>query len=194
MLEKKIEDEEAKAKAHLAKKRQKQAMECLKRKKMFETQLQQQQASRLNLETMRTQTQQAQVNQEVFAAQRAAQQQLAANTPSIDDMQNLRDEMEDALAQQQEISELLQEPLGEQADDDDLMAELEGLQGELDADFEQSLLPDMPTASTLPDPNKTKVEPVAQEDEVCCASLSLSLFLLSLAHTHTTNRTIFWRA
>eukprot|EP01061_Rhynchopus_euleeides_P004383 TRINITY_DN13635_c0_g1_i1.p2 TRINITY_DN13635_c0_g1~~TRINITY_DN13635_c0_g1_i1.p2 ORF type:complete len:227 (+),score=137.47 TRINITY_DN13635_c0_g1_i1:181-861(+) len=167
VLDKQIEQQENMAKEHLKKKAQKQAMSCLKKKKMYEEQRTKLEAQRMNMEQLLMTTQEAEQLRDVVRAQQHAQTELKHSMPSLEEVENTQEALQEQLDNQRDISDMLAQPLaGNELDEDDLLAELDGLQDEVDEEYEASLIPDMPSTAALPDPNKDKaVKAKAEEDE-----------------------------
>ena len=171
VLDKNVENEENKAKEFLKKKKQKDAMACLKKKKIYEEQRTKLEAQRMNMEQLLMTTQEAETIRDIVDTQRRVQQELAHSMPSVEVVEKTNEDLQEQLDNQREISDLIAQPIGNtDMDDDDLLAELEGLQDEVDDEFKESLMPDMPSTMHLPDPNQgNKVAQQEEEadDDVC---------------------------
>merc|ERR1712065_62326 len=125
-LQKKIDKETTVARANV-KKNRRAALMAVKRKKVYEKQMDQLMGSRMTLETQIMALEQAQTNMEVFNAARMGAQGLAKahNNMNVDEVDD-------------EIGSALSQPIGMGADlyDDDLEAELDDLeQGMIDEQF-----------------------------------------------------------
>lgn len=134
-LEKKQEAELRKAKAYLKKGKsgKRQAMHCLKRKKLFEKQLEQVANQMINLEQQKITLEGATTTKLVFDTQSTATRGLKdiQQGMNIENVEDLRDEMDEVTETQNELNELLSAPaLGADMDDDDLLDELNELQEE----------------------------------------------------------------
>ncbi|KAL5467534.1 hypothetical protein EMCRGX_G031778 [Ephydatia muelleri] len=175
-LEKKIEKELAAAK-HAGMKNKRAAMNALKRKKRLEKQLQQIDGTLSTIEFQREALENAQTNTEVlnnmsFAAKalKAAHQQL-----DVDDVQDMMDDIQEQNELSEEITNALSNPVGfgQDVDEDELLAELEGMeQEELEKDLLQvpagsSMLPeDTIGVDDLPAvPTKTPKAKVKNDDD-----------------------------
>lgn len=133
VLQKKVEQEVEKAKDLLAKKNKNGALQCMKRKKMYEDQITKIQAQKDNMETMRFAIQEQAMNQQVLEAQRRAGHQLSALNAGMnaDKVEDDMDAIREAMDQAQDVSNALAQQLDTNpVDEDDLMAELEELAGE----------------------------------------------------------------
>ncbi|KAK7200473.1 Snf7 [Novymonas esmeraldas] len=171
-LEKRMEGELAKAKQLYAKKNTQGALQCMKRKKMYEEQLMNIGAQKQNLETLKFTVQNQSMNHEVLRAQIRAKDELKRSNKQMnadkieDNMDDLMEEMDKA----NQVSEALRQPLDNNfVDEDDLMNELEM---ELDGmDLEEVptpevKLPDMPAVPSqkLPTKNQKTVNPKDEDD------------------------------
>ncbi|KPI87302.1 hypothetical protein ABL78_3639 [Leptomonas seymouri] len=179
-LEKRMEAELVKAKQFYAKKNTQGALQCMKRKKMYEEQLMNIGAQKQNLETLKFTVQNQTMNHEVLKAQVAAKDELkqANKKMNADKIEDNMDELMEEMDKANQVSEALRQPLDNNfVDEDELMNELEvELEG---MDLEETpaaevKLPDMPKvpSTKLPaKPTKTK----AQEDEDALAALEAEL-------------------
>lgn len=132
VLEKKIEAEVARAKEFLGKNNKAMAMQCMKRKKMYEDQILKLQAQKDNMETMRFTLQEQAMNREVLEAQRRAGQQLNQLNAGMnaDRVEDDMDDIRDAMDQANDVTNALTQSLDQNVvDEDDLMAELDELAG-----------------------------------------------------------------
>lgn len=172
VLEKKLEQEVAKAKECMKRNNKNAAMQCMKRKKIYEEQIAQQNAQMHNLETMKFRMQEATMNKHFLDVQRAATGELHQLNKEMDadKVADERERMQEIFDQQREVTQALTEPIdGEVADEDELMADLQDL---MDLDEEPiavapkqqkaavTPLPDMPTipSHALPDTAVTNDE------------------------------------
>lgn len=168
-LEKKIEQLTAEAKAKMAKKDKKGALFALKRKKLYETEIDKIQNIKMTLETQVMNLESAQQNAATFQAMNAgksAMTNIRAET-GIDKVDDLMDEIKEEMEMADEISNALAQPVDPlMTDEDDLLAELEELEAEdvteqLLEPAKKAELPAMPAvpSSQLPSiPNATKAE------------------------------------
>ncbi|XP_008319413.1 charged multivesicular body protein 4b [Cynoglossus semilaevis] len=165
-LEKKIEQEVQTAKKH-GLKNKRVALQALKRKKRYETQLAQIDGTLSTIEFQREALENANTNTEVLKNMGYAAKALQAAHKSID-VDNVHDLMDDITEQQElanEISEAISKPVGfgEQYDEDELMAELEDLEQE---ELDRNLL-EVPETDTLPSVPSTSLpaRPVMKEED-----------------------------
>ncbi|AIO02530.1 snf7-like protein, putative [Leishmania panamensis] len=179
-LEKRIEGELTKAKQLYAKKNTQGALQCMKRKKMYEEQLVNIGAQKQNLETLKFTVQNQSMNHEVLRAQIRAKEELKRSNKKMnadkieDNMDDLMEEMDKA----NQVSEALRQPLDTNlVDEDELMNELEmeldGMNlGEVPAvDTKLPEMPAVPNQKLPAKPVKTKT----QEDEDALAALEAEL-------------------
>ncbi|KAJ9471567.1 Vacuolar protein sorting-associated protein 32-like protein 1 [Diplonema papillatum] len=134
VLEKRIADEGAKAKEFLAKKNQKMAATCVKKRRLLEDQLTKLSAQKMNLEILDMQRQDTAVAQEVIKANQCVAAELKRNQTNVEDVENIRETLQEALEDQKEVGDLLAEPLGGDIDDDELAADMAALQQEVEDD------------------------------------------------------------
>jgi charged multivesicular body protein 4A/B len=183
VLEKKCEQELLKAKAFMDKKNKTGALQCMKRKKMFEEQLSNIAAQKVNMETMKFAIQNTAMNKEVLDTQRRAAQDLTKMNKTMnaeqveEDMDNLREAMDQAKT----VSEALTQPLDDQMlDEDELMAELEGelegLEGISTAPTKTSTQAEaMPAMPALPSKALPAKHVAVDEDEEALRQLEMEL-------------------
>lgn len=179
-LEKRMEAELAKAKQFYAKKNTQGALQCMKRKKMYEEQLMNIGAQKQNLETLKFTVQNQTMNQEVLKAQVAAKDELKHSNKKMnaDKIEDNMDELMEEMDKANQVSEALRQPLDTNfVDEDDLMNELEMELEGMDLDeapaVEQKMpeMPKVPSAKLPAKPVKTKT----QEDEDALAALEAEL-------------------
>lgn len=184
VLEKKCEQELLKAKAFMEKKNKTGALQCMKRKKMYEEQMSNIAAQKVNMETMKFAIQNTAMNKEVLETQRRAAQDLTRMNKTMnaeqveEDMDNLREAMDQAKT----VSEAIGQPLDDGLlDEDELMQELEDELGQLEelenapkakANTKPEALPAMPALPNKPMPAK---QPVVDEDEEALRQLEMEL-------------------
>ncbi|XP_063416869.1 charged multivesicular body protein 4b-like [Mytilus trossulus] len=149
-LEKKIDQEVGTAKKNAAKNKR-AALQALKRKKRYEKQLQQIDGTLSTIEFQREALENASTNTEVLNVMGNAAKALKAAHQNMD-VDKVHDLMDDVAEQQEianEISEAISNPVGfgQDADEDDLMAELEELEQE---ELDQKLLDVGPMVDNLP--------------------------------------------
>lgn len=174
-LEKKIEQMTAEAKDKMAKKDKKGALFCLKRKKLYEAEIDKIQNIKMTLETQVMNLESAAQNAATFQAMNAgksAMTNIRAET-DIDKVDDLMDDIKNEMDMADEISNALAQPIDPLlTDEDDLLAELQELEAE---GVEEQLLepakktsepsislPDVPSSNLPSIPNATK----AEEDEL----------------------------
>jgi len=169
-LEKKIEQLTTEAKAKMAKKDKKGALFALKRKKLYEAEIDKIANIKMTLETQVMNLESAAQNAETFKAMNAGKNAMSniREDTNIDKVDDLMDEIQEEMQMADEISNALAQPVDPLlADEDDLLAELQELEAE---DVEEQLLQpakkaqeeiSMPTvpSSQLPSiPNASKEE------------------------------------
>lgn len=129
-VQKKIDAQMAEARARSKRKDKKGALMCLKRKKLYEKEVQKYQGARLTLEQQIITLEGAAVNKEVFMAMRTgtgALQQIHGDLDA-EKVEEVMDDVQDQMAVADEISEAISNPIGgAMEDDDDLLAELDEL-------------------------------------------------------------------
>ena len=156
-LEKKILSEVATAKKN-SKTNKRVALQALKRKKRYEKQLQQIDGTLSTIEIQRESLEDAITNTAVLGTfHQAAEALKKANANlDVDNVHRILDDISEQNDIANEISEAISNPvgIGDEIDEDDLLAQLEDLcnENELDLDVDQVSLPDVPSAM----PRKTK--------------------------------------
>lgn len=158
VLERKIEEELKTAKTNGVKNKR-VALQALKRKKRYEAQLNQIDGTLTTLEYQREALENANTNTEVFKVMAAAAKasKAAHAELDIDKVHDLKDEITEQQDIAREISEAISNPIGmmgDEMDDDELMAELEELEQE---NLDKELL-DVPTTGPLPDVPASELE------------------------------------
>uniref|UniRef100_A0A7S2I1T2 Uncharacterized protein n=1 Tax=Helicotheca tamesis TaxID=374047 RepID=A0A7S2I1T2_9STRA len=163
-LERKIDSLTKEAKEKMAKKDKKGALFCLKRKKMYEAEVDKIQNVKMTLETQVMNLESAAQNAETFGAMKTGTDAMKkirqdVGIEKVDDMMDdIREEMETA----NEISNAIAQPIDPlMTDEDELLAELEGLEQD---DLEAELLKPTPAAKTeidLPSVPSSKLPEVA---------------------------------
>ena len=207
MLEKKCAAMKAQAKMKMKKKDKRGAMMCLKRKKMYETELNKLSTVQLNLEQQILALEDASVNLDIVGAMKTGKNELShiQKQTKIEDVEDLQDDIQEGMQAQEELSNLLGESMGDPMDEDDLEAELMGLdeldelgeleEGEADATASASAtaapssampsLPDAPTgnidmAFEAEDEDAAALRARSRNDELS----ELTLWLASPAPIH----------
>eukprot|EP00003_Mantamonas_plastica_P013532 TRINITY_DN2361_c0_g1_i1.p1 TRINITY_DN2361_c0_g1~~TRINITY_DN2361_c0_g1_i1.p1 ORF type:complete len:237 (+),score=94.33 TRINITY_DN2361_c0_g1_i1:284-994(+) len=132
-LQKKIRTELETARRHGTKNKS-QAMLALKRKKRYETQLNSIGGMRDNLETQIVLLENGSVQREVMDAMREGNRAIneTFRNMTIDDVEDLKDEIIDTMEVATEVTDALAQPIGgfSEFDEDELFAELEELEEE----------------------------------------------------------------
>jgi len=156
-LHRKIDNEVKNAKQFSTQGKKREALQCIKRKKMIEKQLDQLGNTKFTLETQQAQLEQMNMNQEALGAQREAARTMQRQMQSmggVDAVEETMDQVEDGLADANEIAEALGRSVAMPGmeDEDELLAELEGLEADGLADelgaveLEAPAMPAMPSA------------------------------------------------
>ncbi len=157
----------AEAKKKLAAKDKKSALFAMKRKKMYEAEIEKIMGSKMTLETQIMSLESSVQNMETFKAMRAGKEAMARvrkgiDVDNVDDvMDDIREEMETA----NEISEAIGRPVEDSAfDDEDLLNELNELE---EADLEEQMLSEPKVATlNMPDaPSGLPEKAVAEEED-----------------------------
>lgn len=147
-LERKIEVMVNEAKTKMANKDKKGALFSMKRKKLYEQELDKIQNVKMTLETQVMNLESAAQNADTFVAMNAgksAMQDIRKNV-GIDKVEDMMDDIKEEMDTAQEISNAIAQPVDPLLnDDDELLAELEGLQAD---DLEEELLNTTPTTTT----------------------------------------------
>lgn len=179
-LEKRMEAELMKAKQFYAKKNTQGALQCMKRKKMYEEQLLNISAQKQNLETLKFTIQNQTMNQEVLKAQVAAKDELKQSNKKMnaDKIEDNMDELMEEMDKANQVSEALRQPIDNNfVDEDELMNELEmeldgmNMEETPEAETKMPEMPKVPNAKLPAKPKKTKT----QEDEDALAALEAEL-------------------
>ncbi|TMW68876.1 hypothetical protein Poli38472_001032 [Pythium oligandrum] len=129
-IERKIQLQLDDAKKKSLAKDKKGAIFALKRKKMFEAEVEKLQGARMTLETQVMTLESAHVNMETFNALRAGANQMKAihGQMSVDTVDNIMDDIQEEMATADEIGRAISQPVGSTLyDDDELEAELDDL-------------------------------------------------------------------
>ena len=137
------------------------ALVCLKRKKMYETEIAKLEGSRMNLEQQLFAIEGASMNKNIFDSLKQGNQALKDmhGEINIDEVDKLKDEMEDQQDLLNELNEAISQPVGVigTMDDDELMDELNELEAE---EYEKSMLEVSEPSATVP--KRQVVEEVSQ--------------------------------
>ena len=133
-LQRKMDAEVANALKFNAAGKKREALQCLKKKKMYEQQLTQLGTSKINLENQKLTMESMNMNAEILEAQRVVTTSMQAQMKKmggVEKVEEQMDAMDDAMTDAQEIQNAMNRQMnvpGLDQDDDDLLADLEGLQ------------------------------------------------------------------
>lgn len=164
--QRKIDDLVTQAKAKMAKGDKKGALHAMKLKKLKEGELDKIQNIKMTLETQVLNLESAHQNAETFAAIKAGKNAMTniRNEVGIENVDDLMTEVQEEMEQAQEISEAFAQPVDPlAADEDELLAELEGLEAD---DLEKELLaaPGVPSMALPSVPAKMPQNTKAQKE------------------------------
>mmetsp|Transcript_2407 Transcript_2407/g.2238 ORF Transcript_2407/g.2238 Transcript_2407/m.2238 type:complete len:222 (+) Transcript_2407:2-667(+) len=130
------------------------ALICLKRKKMYEGEIAKLEGSRMNLEQQMFAIEGASMNKNIFDSLKSGNQALkdVHGEIKIDDVDKLKDDMEEQQDLLQEMNEAISQPIGFMAsvDEDELLNELD----ELEAKELESEMVGMETGKTFEKPRE----------------------------------------
>lgn len=180
LLQKKISLETEKAKNFTKSKNKKAAIQCLKRKKLLEAQMEQIGNFQLRVHDQMIMLEGVKATTDTIDALKTGASavksiQLSLN---VDDIDNTIEEMNEHTENMKQIQEALGAPLGSAAgiDEDELEAELEELEEE---DLEQLQQPPNTTpVVSLPSanhPNRDKLQPAGEDDELASLQAEMAL-------------------
>jgi charged multivesicular body protein 4 len=188
VLQKKATAEVEKAKEHTRNKNKKAAIQCLKRKRLYEQQIEQLGNFQLRIHDQMIMLEGAKATTETVDALRsgAAAMKAMQKATNIDDVDKTMDEINEQTENMKQIQEALSAPIGIAADfdDDELEAELEELEG---AELEEQLLQPATTAPAAPVqvpagrqparpvPQKQKQHTEEEEDELAALQAEMAL-------------------
>mmetsp|Transcript_4814 Transcript_4814/g.5607 ORF Transcript_4814/g.5607 Transcript_4814/m.5607 type:complete len:226 (-) Transcript_4814:497-1174(-) len=168
LLQKRAEEELHKAKIFTQQKNKRAALQCLKRKKMYESQADQVANNQLRVHEQIMMLEGATAATQTVKAMRqgaSAMKQLQKET-NIDDVDKIMDEINEQTDNMKQIQEALGTPIGDsEFDDEELDRELQDLEAE-QVD-EQLLAPALPpmTAQPAPMPSAPVAQPAAKTKE-----------------------------
>lgn len=179
VLQKKIATEIEKARDYTRAKNKRAAIQCLKKKKLYEVQVEQLGNFQLRIHDQMIMLEGAKATTETVDALRSGATAMKAmqKATNIDDVDKTMDEINEQTENMKQIQEALSTPIGAAADfdDDELEAELEELEG---AELEEALLqpattpstplPPVPT-SARPTPTPPQRQPAKTEDDELAA-------------------------
>ncbi|KAL9154199.1 hypothetical protein ABFS82_10G099400 [Erythranthe guttata] len=182
VLQKKASAELDKAKEHTKAKNKRAAIQCLKKKKLYEEQIGQLANFQLRVHDQMILLEGAKATTETVDALRSAAAAMKAmqKATNIDDVDKTMDEINEQTENMKQIQEALSTPIGAAADfdEDELEAELEELEG---AELEEQLLQPSTTAPTssvhAPSgklPNRPQIR-TQEEDELAALRAEMAL-------------------
>ncbi|KAK9809851.1 hypothetical protein WJX72_000342 [[Myrmecia] bisecta] len=149
LLEKKIQQEGDKAREYTRAKNKRAALMSLKKKKMMETQLEQVENNILRVNEQQAMLENQRTTVETVAALRNAAKASKSTMQEmkITDVDEVLDEINEQTDQMEQIQQAMGQPLGAAAnlDEDELLAELEGLEAE---ELDSQLLEPAPVPTT----------------------------------------------
>ncbi|KAL4194275.1 hypothetical protein AMTRI_Chr05g67810 [Amborella trichopoda] len=185
VLQKKVAAEVEKAKEFTRAKNKRAAIQCLKRKRLYEAQVEQLGNFQLRIHDQMIMLEGAKATTETVDALRtgAAAMKAMQKATNIDDVDKTMDEINEHTENMKQIQEALAAPIGAAADfdEDELEAELEELEG---AELEEQLLQPATTAPANPVPyvpaGRQPTRPVpqkntAEEDELAALQAEMAL-------------------
>ncbi|ETV73549.1 hypothetical protein H257_11676 [Aphanomyces astaci] len=157
-IEKKMELQLDEAKKKSAAKDKRGAIFCLKRKKMYESEVEKLQGARMTLETQVMTLESTQVNMATFTALRSGANQMKAihGQMNVDSVDDIMDDIQEEMATADEIGRAISQPLGNALYDED---ELEQQLRELDDLAMEEQLAASPVAA----PVQARPQTVAQQ-------------------------------
>ncbi|XP_044464902.1 vacuolar protein sorting-associated protein 32 homolog 2-like [Mangifera indica] len=184
VLLKKASAEVERAKEYSKAKNKRAAIQCLKRKRLYEQQIEQLGNFQLRIHDQMIMLEGAKATTETVDALRtgAAAMKAMQKATNIDDVDKTMDEINEQTENMKQIQEALSTPIGSAADfdEDELEAELEELEG---AELEEQLLEPIVTAPAAPvqvPAGRQQAHPVprkrtAEEDELAALQAEMAL-------------------
>ncbi|CAM8955570.1 unnamed protein product [Rhodiola kirilowii] len=184
VLIRKASAEVEKAKEYTKAKNKKAAIQCLKKKRLYEQQIEQLGNFQLRIHDQMIMLEGAKATTETVDALRsgAAAMKSMQKATNIDDVDKTMDEINEQTENMKQIQEALSAPIGAAADfdEDELEAELEELEG---AELEEQLLQPATTAPTTSMPVPAGRQPTrpapsrntAEEDELAALQAEMAL-------------------
>ncbi|KAK4283918.1 hypothetical protein QN277_000819 [Acacia crassicarpa] len=185
LLVKKVAGEVEKAKEYTRAKNKRAAIQCLKKKKLYEQQIEQLGNFQLRIHDQMILLEGAKATTETVDALRTGASAMKAmqKATNIDDVDKTMDEINEQTENMKQIQEALATPIGASADfdEDELEAELEELEG---AELEEQLLQPATTAPAAPvqvPAGRQPARPVppqkqtAEEDELAALQAEMAL-------------------
>jgi charged multivesicular body protein 4 len=189
LLKKKIDQQLDEARAKSAAKDKKGALFCLKRKKMYENEINKIDGARINIESQVMALESSISNVEIVNSMRTGQKTLASihKAVNVDEATELMDDIHEEMATADELNNAISQPIGGVGvtDDDELMAELDELEGlAMEEEMLQApsvstaakaatgtILPSAPVPSKIPDLPLAPSKKVEIEDDPDMAEL-----------------------
>ncbi|KAK4797464.1 hypothetical protein SAY86_029790 [Trapa natans] len=179
----KASQEVEKAKEFTRAKNKRAALQCLKRKRLYEQQIEQLGNFQLRIHDQMIMLEGAKATTETVDALRtgAAAMKAMQKATNINDVDKTMDEINEQMEIMKQIQEALSAPLGAAADfdEDELEAELEELEG---AELEEQLLQPATMATTVPVhvpvgpwPTRPAQKQTAEEDELAALQAEMAL-------------------
>lgn len=146
-LQKQIKQATFDAQTKLKAKDKNGAIFCIKRKKMYQTEVDQIYAKKSNIETQIITLQGTQINKEVLNAMRSANNAMKASIKEadIEKVEDLMSDVTEGMAMANEIGTALANPIGPAVDEDELEDELKAMEAEM-LDSELLEAPSVPAA------------------------------------------------
>jgi charged multivesicular body protein 4 len=174
-LEKKIEAQMLLARKKNAAKDKRGALFCLKKKKMYEAETIKIQNTRLTIESQIMSLEGAVSNAGIVQGMAEASEALRKinDSANIDKVEGIMDDIQDGMADQQEINDIISQPVGMNLDEDDLLSELDALVNEDAAATRPAAVPLAPTPAQpqyqFPDvPQQQPVFPAVPTHALSC--------------------------
>ena len=164
-LDKKIEQQLQEAKAKMAKKDKRGALYCLKRKKMYEAEIEKINGARLTLEQQMIAIEGTVTNSETIKAMTAGKEAMAKarGNVTVDDVGELMDDITDEVEQANDIAAAISAPANAVLDDEELLNELNEME-ELELESQLLDAPAVPAVPTTADVVDLPAVPTAQPD------------------------------
>jgi charged multivesicular body protein 4 len=163
-IHKKVNEMVVEAKAKLAKGDKKGALFCMKRKKLYEQEIDKIQNVKMTLETQVINLESAAQNAQTFKAMEAGSKTMKKirTDVGIEQVDDIMDEIKEEMEMANEINNAIAQPIDPLlADDDELLAELNELES---TDLEAELLKPTPSISLPAVPN-AKLPALAKDEE-----------------------------
>lgn len=168
LLQKKISAEVEKAKDYTKIKNKKAAIQCLKKKRLYETQIEQLGNFQLRVHDQMIMVEGAKATTDTIDALKTGSAAVKSihNSLSIDEIERTMEQVDEHTENMKQIQEALATPVGAAADfdEDELEAELEELE-ELEAEeLEDELVQPPSAAPAMPLPTTSRSKPVASDE------------------------------